>query len=235
MRALKGVAVQVGDRRDADRAALVAGAGGSADLDRGDRRRSSIVTRTSDAQPSGSQRASRMNDRATLCSMPSRRACLIARICLYIYEPWRKAQEATVRGQTTPMRGRRRLWRNARLATLAPSAAGLGVVERGALAVARPAASSSPARERTSPAAWRATRAHRRLRGSLDHAGPDRLPHPSRLRRRPGARIRAAARAARATKRSRAPAAASLFDRARDARGERGRPASARRCRVSTR
>ena len=48
-----------------------------------------------------------------------------------------------------------------------------------------------------------------RLRRPLDHAGPDRLPHPSRLRRRPRARIRAAPGAARPMRRSRAPAAAS--------------------------
>ena len=60
------------------------------------------------------------------------------------------------------------------------------------------------------------------LRGPLDHAGPDRLPHPSRLWRRPRARIRAAARG-RELRGDRAGRRRHRLDGARDARGERGR------------
>ena len=70
--------------------------------------------------------------------------------------------------------------------------AGLGIVEPARRRAATAASSiAGPAAERRR----RSTRAEvDRLRGPLDHARPDRLPHPSRLRRRPRARIRAAAR-----------------------------------------
>ena len=62
-----------------------------------------------------------------------------------------------------------------------------------------------------------------RLRGALDHARPDRLPHASRLRRRPGARIRAAPEG-RELRGDRPRRRRHPVDRQGDARGERGRP-----------
>ena len=62
----------------------------------------------------------------------------------------------------------------------------------------------------------------RRLRGPLDHARPDRLPHASRPRRRPRAGIRAAPEG-RELRGDRARRRRHPLHRAGDARGERGR------------
>ena len=122
------------------------------------------------------------------------------------------------------------IWRNARLATFAAGAPGLGVVEPGAL-VARGGTIVFAGPERDAPSPRR--RAERRLRGPLDHARPDRLPHPSRLRRQPRGGIRGAARR-RKLRGDRARRRRHRLDRPRDARGERGRarppvPAAPRR------
>ena len=80
------------------------------------------------------------------------------------------------------------LWRNANLATLAGG--GLGIVERGALAVADGRiAWAGP--EAALPADFRRLPAID-CRGELDPPRLRRLPHPPRLRRRPRARVRAA-------------------------------------------
>ena len=104
---------------------------------------------------------------------------------------------------------------------MADAAPGLGIVEHGAGRGAATAASSMPARQPTLPAP--ATRAEtHRLRGPLDHARPDRLPHPPRLRRRPRARVRDAA-GRRQLRGDRPRRRRHRLDGEGDARGERGR------------
>ncbi len=81
-------------------------------------------------------------------------------------------------------------------------------------------ASSSPAPNADAPSPSGAQR--RRLRGPLDHARADRLPHPSRLRRQPRGGVRGAPRR-RELRGDRARRRRHRLDRPRDARGQRGR------------
>ena len=76
------------------------------------------------------------------------------------------------------------IWLNARLATLRRRSPGLGAIERGALAARDGRIVFVGAAGRSAGRLAR-RRANDRLRRPLDHARPDRLPHPSRLRRRP--------------------------------------------------
>ena len=76
-------------------------------------------------------------------------------------------------------------------------------------------------RRRRGGAAGARCAASDRLRRPLDHAGADRLPHPSRLRRRPRATSSSCGWPARATRRSPAPAAASSRRSRRRARRRR--------------
>ena len=121
---------------------------------------------------------------------------------------------------TTPASEATTIWRNARLATVARGAPGLGVVERGAI-VARGGRIVFAGPEPDAPAAPSDARIDR-LRRALDHAGADRLPHPSRLRRQPRGGIRGAPRR-RELRGDRARGRRHRLDRPRDARGERGR------------
>ena len=72
-----------------------------------------------------------------------------------------------------------------------------------------------------------------RLRRPLDHAGPDRLPYPSGLWRRPRPRIRTTA-GGRELRRDRARRRRHRFDGDGDAAGQRPTSWSRRRCRGST-
>ena len=67
-----------------------------------------------------------------------------------------------------------RLWTNARIATLDPARPGLGIIENAALAAGRPHRLGRPA----APRCRRLTPPSASTGGPLDHAGPDRLPHP---------------------------------------------------------
>ena len=123
------------------------------------------------------------------------------------------------------------LWLDARLATLSPDAAGLGDRRARRGRGRGRAASPSPGPMADLPAGWDAARP-RRARRPLDHARPDRLPHPSRLCRQPRARVRAAA-GRRHLRGDRAGRRRHRLDREGDARGERGRSRARERCRGS--
>ena len=99
--------------------------------------------------------------------------------------------------------GATRAWRRS-----PPIAPGLGAIERGALA-ARDGRIVFAGPKRDLPADWRDGARSDRLRRPLDHARLDRLPHPSRLCRRPRRANSSCGSPARATRRSRAQAAAS--------------------------
>ena len=87
---------------------------------------------------------------------------------------------------------RARVWRNARLATLAAEPARPG--HRRARRHRRTRRQNHLCRCRIGPPRSRdGRRGDHRLRRPLDHAGPDRLPHPSRPCRQPRQRVRDAA------------------------------------------
>ena len=182
----------------------------------------SIRTRTSEAQPCAVSARSKCN---VVIVLPAR----LTSLCLYI----RRLPKPRGEGSTmTPASEATTIWRNARLATLALGAPGLGVVDRGAI-VARAGRIVFAGPEPEAPTVPNDARTHR-LRGPLDHARADRLPHPPRLRGQPGGASSRCVSPARATRRSRAQAAASSRLSARRAR--RARTSSfASRCRVSTR
>ena len=95
-------------------------------------------------------------------------------------------------GERTEGSAKARIWRNARLATLAQGLPGLGIVEHGAVAardgriVFAGAAADMPPGLRDAAEIIDCER-------PLDHARPDRLPHPSRPCRQPRQRVRNAA------------------------------------------
>ncbi len=151
-----------------------------------------------------------------------------SRICIYI-SPIRAKRKLRMIGQSTHPA---KVWRNARLATLDPRLGGLGIVEDGAVA-APTAASPLPAR-RPSYRTSRRHRRDRRLRGPLDHARPDRLPHPSRPCRRPRRRVRAAA-GGRDLRGDRARRRRHRLHREGDARGRARTSSSRKRSRASMR
>ena len=191
--ALEGVAVQVGQAGERDGVALVAGSRRRrrSRRSRSRRRRRSAGRRS--AQPPGSSARSNQMHRGRSQAMS-------------IHHPL--AMPTTRHAAPTrsgPMRGSRR-WR----ATGSASS-------RTARSRRRTGGSCSPGAAADAPAAARDDR----LRRALDHARADRLPHPSRPRRRPRARVRAAAGGRVAMKRSRGPAAASSRRCARRARRAR--------------
>ncbi len=84
------------------------------------------------------------------------------------------------------------IWRNARLATFAKGAPGLGVVERGAIVAAR--RTHRLRRPRAGRAGAPCGARSIDCEGRWITPGPDRLPHPSRLRRQPRRGVRGASR-----------------------------------------
>ena len=119
------------------------------------------------------------------------------------------------------------------LRRLPPISPGLGIVEQGAIA-ARDGRIVFAGPEADLPGSRDSRRRDHRLRRPLDHARPDRLPHPSRLRRRPRPRVRDAA-GRRDLRGDRARRRRHRLVGQGTARGERGRARARSRCRGSTR
>ena len=85
------------------------------------------------------------------------------------------------------------LWVNGRLATMTAGGAAYGAIEDGAIAAAEGRIAWVGPRRDLPGAPEKLARHVHDLARHLAHARPDRLPYPSRLCRRPGARVRAPA------------------------------------------
>ena len=218
-RPLEGVAVQVRHRRQ-QRAAgepLRRRAAAAPRLDRGDRGR----RRASRARRAPSRSGS---------SAAGAKSVVIGDPRLAAPPDVKRKMRAQGKGGTC--RGADLLIANATVATMEPGGAPYGLIAgRGDRGPRRP-----DRRRSGRPRRWRggAGRAGARPRRPAGDAGADRLPHPRRLRRRPRARVRDAARG-RELRGHRPRRRRHHVDGARDARGRRGRRCSPARCRGSTR
>ena len=232
--ALEGVAVQVGDAGHGDRVALVAVARRRARPRPRRSRRLRSSSRTSARQPSGVSALAAwmtLSRRCISVIVPAHAGSLRVqrlrpcRLCLYIIGAM--SRKRCMNGRTRdldrePASGDRPVAQRAASPRSRRTAPGLGV-DRARRGRGPRRAHRLRRAGGDMPAALRARGDVDRLRGPLDHARADRLPHPSRLRRRPGAGIRAAARR-RDLRGDRARRRRHPLDRARDARSERGRP-----------
>ena len=126
-RPLKGVAVQVRERRDKDRVPFVAGARGYAALDRRDR---SVLDRQPDSGSPAVRGQRDVGMNGSQARLRSAAAFLrFDAICIAII---RGSGKRVAMGQPTDEV--ETIWLNARLATLAPEMPGLGIVDKGAVA-----------------------------------------------------------------------------------------------------
>ena len=236
--ALEGVAVQVGHRRNDDRVALVAW------LQRQRRRSRHAVdlaafdANADIARPAVGRGAPGRAKGSGGVVMPIRPrrglkplATLQLDMYIHIRIPFETEKIMAAEGGT---QSRARVWRNARLATLVAGPPGLGH-RRAAARSPRTTARSSIAGPEVAASGCRGRRCRdHRLRRPLDHARPDRLPHPSGPCRQPRQRVRDAAcrrdlRGGGAGRRRHRLVGQGA------ACGERRRAGRRRRCRASTR
>ena len=170
------------------------GCGVGAGLDRGDAAVARASMRTSFAQPSASSACSAKIVATVMLrrSRPHASDALASSLNMYIHNRIGWKRKSMMAGSDNRQRAVARLAQCPAGDACAGACPGLGIVERGAVAARRrPHRLCRPGGR--AAVALRSKRRDHRLRRPLDHARPDRLPHPSGPCRQPRQRVRDAA------------------------------------------